>query len=77
MVDKGLLAATGSPTCYSAYTGDWRREGVVFREVILPGGILGIGLILVGREGNHVVERSYFHRSHLSWNGLSPLCLLA
>ena len=48
---------------------------MVFREVILPGGILGIRLILVGREGNHVVERSYFHRSQLSWNGLSPLCL--
>jgi len=29
----------------------------------------------VGREGNHVVERSHFHRSQLSWNGLSPLCL--
>jgi len=29
----------------------------------------------VGCEGNHVVECSYFHRSQLSWNGLSPLCL--
>jgi len=48
---------------------------VVFRELILPGGILGIRLILVGREGNHVVEGSYFYRSQLSWNGLSPLCL--
>jgi len=43
---------------------------VVFREVIFPGGILGIRLVFVGREGNHVVERSYFHRSQLSWNGL-------
>ena len=28
------------------------------------GGLLGIRLILAVREGNHVVERSYFHRPH-------------
>jgi len=75
MIGKDLLAAPGSPACYSAYTGGWKKEGVVFRKVILPRGILGIRLILVGRKGNHVVERGYFHRSQLSWNGLSPLCL--
>jgi len=29
----------------------------------------------VGHESSHVVERSYFHRSQLSWNGLLLLCL--
>jgi len=74
-MSKGLLAATGSPACYSAYMGGLEEGGGVFREVILSGEILGIRLILVGCEGNHIVERSYFHRSQLSWNGLSPLCL--
>jgi len=31
-------------------------------EAILQGGGHGIRLILAGREGNHVVERSCFHR---------------
>ena len=48
---------------------------MVFRKVILPWGILGIRLILMGHEGNHVVEHSSFHRSQLSWHRLSPLCL--
>jgi len=39
------------------------------------GGLSGIRLILVGREGNHVVERSCFHRSQFGWNRRSPLCL--
>jgi len=60
--------------CYSAYRGDSNRDGAVFREAVLPGGILGIRLILVGRQGNHVVERSYLHRSQRSWNRL-VLCL--
>jgi len=33
------------------------------------------GIILAGREGNHVVECSYFPRSRLRWNGLWTLCL--
>jgi len=57
MVGKGLL--------FGLY-GGLEEGGGVFREVILPGDVLGIRLILVGREGNHVVERSYFHRSQLS-----------
>ena len=34
-----------------------------------------MGLILVGCESNHVVERSYIYISQFSWNGLSILCL--
>ena len=30
------------------------------------GGVLGIRLIVTGREENHVVERSCFHRSEFT-----------
>jgi len=46
----------------------------VFGEIILQGRVLGIRLIVTGREGNHVVERSCFHKSEFTHNGLSPLC---
>jgi len=40
------------------------RGGVVhFEEAILSGRGNGIRLILVEREGNHVIERSCFHIS--------------
>jgi len=38
-------------------------------------GSSGIRLILAGREGSHVVERSCFPRSQLRWNGRWTLCL--
>jgi len=47
MLDKGLI--------FGLYKG-LEEGGGVFREVNLPGGILGIRLILARREGNHVVE---------------------
>jgi len=55
--------------------GLFRRVEGVSGEVILPGGVLGIGLILAGREGNLVVERSCFHRYKFSRNGFSPVYL--
>jgi len=43
-------------------------------------GSSGIRLILAGREGSHVVERSCFPRLQLRWNGhcacISPRGLL-
>ena len=32
------------------------------------GGVLGIGVILAGCEGSHVVERTCFHRYAFYWN---------
>ena len=45
-------------------------RGVAHGEVILQEEVSGIRLILVGREGNHVVDRSCFHRSQFGQNGL-------
>jgi len=52
------------------------EEGDVFGKVILSGrGLLGIILILVECEGNHVLEHSCFHRSQFNHSDLSILCL--
>ena len=44
--------------------------GWLIGEVILQEGGSGIRLVLAGREGYHVVERSCFHRSQPRRNGL-------
>ena len=48
--------------------GRGRGGGVTSGRSYCKGEILGIRLILAGRAGNHLVERTHFHRYAFSWN---------
>jgi len=49
--------------------GEVEGEGVLgMTGVILRRLLLGTALNMAGHEGNHVVERIYFHSCEYSWN---------
>jgi len=48
--------------------GGLRGGGVGYDRVILRRWLLGTTLNMAGHEGNHVVERIYFHSCEYSWN---------
>jgi len=60
MIGKGPISHRLTCLISDLYGGVKKGGRGTFRETIPPEGVLGIRLILVGREGNHVVERSCF-----------------